>query len=89
MANQSFKDFPPVDLGLAKMQAQIASDQGEVIWRQDLAALGERVFDLDLYKCGPSADVDGQGVALRQLHLASHGLGWWRAMKRNALPSQP
>jgi hypothetical protein len=73
----SYKDFPPVGLDIAELQARIAADAGEVIWRQDLAELGNRIFDLDIYKHGPAADVDGQGVALRQLHLidspAGHG----------------
>ncbi len=69
MAVESYRDFPPVGLDISDLQARIASDRGEVIWRQDLAALGERIFDLDLYKHGPAGDVDRQGVALRQLHL--------------------
>lgn len=65
MANK----YENAHLNVKQMQADIAADQGEVIWRQDLAALGERIFDLDMYAHGPQADKNQQGVALRQLHL--------------------
>lgn len=77
MGIESYREFPPVGLDVTELQSRIASDQGEVIWRQDLASLGPRIFDLDLYRHGAAADTARQGVALRQLHLidtpAKHG----------------
>jgi hypothetical protein len=69
MSIASYQQHPPVGLDVSELQSRIAGDQGELLWRQDLAALGQRIFDLDLYKHGPGADANRQGVALRQLHL--------------------
>lgn len=65
--------YPPVGFSLDAMLKKITSDMGETLWRCDLASLGERVFELDIYRHGPKADKDGQGLALRKLHKSTDG----------------
>lgn len=42
--------------------------EDNLLYRCDLVALQEKVFDLDIYRHGEEANKDGQGLRLRQLH---------------------
>jgi hypothetical protein len=57
-------------MSLDAMLKKVAEDQCETLWRCDLAAMGEKVFDLDIYRHGVDADREGQGLALRKLYWA-------------------
>lgn len=63
--------YQPVGMSLDAMLKQIAEDQCETLWRCDLAALGEKVFDLDIYRHGASAPT-GRVRAWRCANCTGH-----------------
>lgn len=65
--------YQPVGLSLEALLKKVSEDGGEPLWRCDLAALGENVYDLDLYRHGAAADRGGQGLALRKLYKSTDG----------------